>query len=60
MYFDTKRIDERNILIYNIGGSSLDVSIITIQEQMFEVRSMNGNTQLGGENFLQRLIDHCK
>lgn len=60
MYYDTMRTDERKVLIYNIGGSSLDVAIIAIQEQMFEVKSMNGNTHLGGENFLQRLIEYCK
>jgi molecular chaperone DnaK (HSP70) len=51
--------DDRNILIINIGGSSLDVAVIAIEEQLFEVKSMHGDTALGGHDFVKRLMDHC-
>jgi heat shock 70kDa protein 1/2/6/8 len=44
--------------VINLGGGSLDVAIITMQEQVFEVKSMFGDNSLGGVDFVQRLIDY--
>ena len=46
---DKKLQGEQNVLIYDLGGGTFDVSILSINEGLFEVRSTNGNTHLGGE-----------
>ncbi|KAI4502175.1 hypothetical protein M0802_002857 [Mischocyttarus mexicanus] len=53
---------ERNVLIFDLGGGTFDVSILTIDEgSLFEVKSTAGDTHLGGEDFDSRLVDHfCK
>jgi heat shock 70kDa protein 1/2/6/8 len=50
---------EKNVLIFDLGGGTFDVSILTIEDGIFEVRSTNGNTHLGGEDFDNRLVDYC-
>jgi L1 cell adhesion molecule like protein len=48
---------EKNVLIYDLGGGTFDVSILTIDEgSMFEVRSTAGDTHLGGEDFDNRMV----
>lgn len=59
IYNTNMSADERVILIYNLGGSSLDVAIISLQDQVFEVKATGGDTHLGGEDFLQRLIEYA-
>jgi len=49
---------EKNILVYDLGGGTFDVSILTIDEGVFEVRATNGDTHLGGEDFDQRIMQH--
>ncbi len=50
---------ERNVLIFDLGGGTFDVSILTIDEgSMFEVRSTAGDTHLGGEDFDNRMVSH--
>ncbi|XP_062580004.1 heat shock protein 68-like [Saccostrea cucullata] len=50
---------EKNVLIFDLGGGTFDVSILTIdQGSMFEVRSTAGDTHLGGEDFDNRLVNH--
>jgi len=49
---------ERNVLIFDLGGGTFDVSILTIEEGIFEVKSTAGDTHLGGEDFDNRLVDH--
>jgi L1 cell adhesion molecule like protein len=50
---------ERNVLIFDLGGGTFDVSILTIDEgSLFEVRSTAGDTHLGGEDFDNRLVNH--
>jgi len=49
---------ERNILVYDLGGGTFDVSILTIDEGVFEVLATNGDTHLGGEDFDQRIMDY--
>ena len=50
---------EKNVLIFDLGGGTFDVSILTIDEgSLFEVRSTAGDTHLGGEDFDARLVEH--
>merc|ERR1711957_967949 len=51
--------DERNVLIFDLGGGTFDVSILTLEEGLFEVRATNGHTHLGGEDFDNRLVEYC-
>jgi molecular chaperone DnaK len=46
------------IAVFDLGGGTFDVSILEISDGVFEVRSTNGDTYLGGEDFDQRLVDH--
>ena len=46
------------IAVYDLGGGTFDISILEIGDGVFEVKSTNGNTHLGGDNFDQRLIDY--
>jgi L1 cell adhesion molecule like protein len=52
-------LGERSILIFDLGGGTLDVSLLTIDEGVFEVKATAGNMHLGGEDFDNRLVDHC-
>merc|ERR1712228_927768 len=49
---------ESNVLIFDLGGGTFDVSILTIDGGIFEVKSTAGDTHLGGEDFDNRLVDH--
>ena len=49
---------ERNVLIFDLGGGTFDVSLLTIEEGIFEVKATAGDTHLGGEDFDQRLMNH--
>merc|ERR1711981_722795 len=50
--------DERHILVFDLGGGTFDVSLLTIAEGVFEVVATNGDTHLGGEDFDQRVMEH--
>ncbi|KAG9455902.1 hypothetical protein H6P81_000410 [Aristolochia fimbriata] len=52
------RSGERNILIFDLGGGTFDVSLLTIEEGIFEVKATAGDTHLGGEDFDNRLVNH--
>ncbi len=49
---------EKNILVFDLGGGTFDVSLLTIDEEIFEVKATAGNTHLGGEDFDNRLVRH--
>jgi heat shock protein 5 len=49
---------EKNILVYDLGGGTFDVSILAIDDGIFEVVATNGDTHLGGEDFDQRVMEH--
>merc|ERR1712113_894309 len=49
---------ESNVLIFDLGGGTFDVSILNIEGGIFEVKSTAGDTHLGGEDFDNRLVDH--
>merc|ERR1712165_524082 len=49
---------ECNVLIFDLGGGTFDVSILTIEDGIFEVKATAGDTHLGGEDFDNRMVDH--
>ena len=49
---------ERNVVIFDLGGGTFDVSLLTIEEGIFEVKATAGDTHLGGEDFDNRLLNH--
>merc|ERR1712146_136363 len=53
-----KKGSEKNVLIFDLGGGTFDVSLLTIEEGIFEVKATAGDTHLGGEDFDQRLVAH--
>ena len=55
---DKKSDKEKNVLIFDLGGGTFDVSLLTIEEGIFEVKSTAGDTHLGGEDFDNRLVNH--
>lgn len=56
---DKKSSQEKNVLIFDLGGGTFDVSLLTIEEGIFEVKATNGHTHLGGEDFDNRLVEYC-
>jgi len=56
---DRQQAQERNILIFDLGGGTFDVSLLAIEEGIFEVKATNGHTHLGGEDFDNKLVDYC-
>ncbi|GAB5591170.1 Hsp70 chaperone [Umbelopsis nana] len=55
---DKKVEGERNVLIFDLGGGTFDVSLLTIEDGIFEVKATAGDTHLGGEDFDNRLVNH--
>ncbi|CAF9904719.1 MAG: hypothetical protein GOMPHAMPRED_002925 [Gomphillus americanus] len=53
-----KKGEERQIVVYDLGGGTFDVSLLQIEDGVFEVLATAGDTHLGGEDFDQRVIDH--
>merc|ERR1712133_124713 len=49
---------ESNVLIFDLGGGTFDVSILSIDDGIFEVKATAGDTHLGGEDFDNRMVDH--
>jgi len=55
---DKKAAGESNVLIFDLGGGTFDVSLLTIDDGIFEVKATAGDTHLGGEDFDNRLVNH--
>merc|ERR1711907_233378 len=55
---DKKATGERNVLIFDLGGGTFDVSLLTIDDGIFEVKATAGDTHLGGEDFDNRMVNH--
>ena len=55
---DNKTDKERNIVIYDVGGGTLDVTLLTLDDGIFEVKATSGDTHLGGEDFDANLVQH--
>merc|ERR1712173_76518 len=53
-----KGAKESNVLIFDLGGGTFDVSILSIEGGIFEVKATAGDTHLGGEDFDNRMVDH--
>ena len=53
---DRQAATEKNILIFDLGGGTFDVSLLSIEEGIFEVKATNGHTHLGGEDFDNKLL----
>jgi len=49
---------EKNVLIFDLGGGTFDVSLLTIEDEIFEVKATAGDTHLGGEDFDNRFVDY--
>lgn len=56
--YGLKNDKAQTIVVYDLGGGTFDVSILTIEDGVFEVKSTNGNTMLGGEDFDMRIMKH--
>jgi heat shock 70kDa protein 1/2/6/8 len=55
---DRRVSGELNILIFDLGGGTFNVALLTIEEGIFEVKAVAGDTHLGGEDFNNRLVNH--
>lgn len=55
---DNKKNTEQNVLIFDLGGGTFDVSLLSIDDGVFEVKATAGDIHLGGEDFDTRLVDH--
>jgi L1 cell adhesion molecule like protein len=55
---DKKNTREKNVLIFDLGGGTFDVSVLVIDNGVFEVKSTAGDTHLGGEDFDNRIVSH--
>merc|ERR1719273_2708173 len=53
-----KKSGEKNIVVFDLGGGTFDVSLLTIDNGVFEVVATAGDTHLGGEDFDQKLMEH--
>ena len=56
---DKKGEGEKNVLIFDLGGGTFDVSLLTIDDGIFEVKATAGDTHLGGEDFDNKLVEYC-
>ena len=50
---------EENVLIFDLGGGTLNISLLSIEDGLFEVKATDGNLHLGGEDFDNRLMEYC-
>lgn len=50
---------ERHVLIFDLGGGTFDVSLLTMEQGLFEVKATAGDTHLGGEDFDNRMVEYC-
>lgn len=57
--FENKTTDEFNCLVFDLGGGTFDVSLLSIEDGIFEVKATAGDTYLGGTDFDSRLIAYC-
>ena len=56
---DKQKQGEKNVLIFDLGGGTFDLSLLTLDEGVFEVKATAGDTHLGGEDFDNKLVDYC-
>jgi L1 cell adhesion molecule like protein len=56
---DSKERGAKTVLVYDMGGGTFDVSLLEIEDGVFEVKATAGDTHLGGEDFTNRLLNYC-
>jgi L1 cell adhesion molecule like protein len=56
--FDQANVEERNVLIFSLGGGCCNVSALTIEDDIIETKSVCGNNHLGGCDFDNRMVKH--
>jgi L1 cell adhesion molecule like protein len=56
---EKKNYNQRNILIFDLGGGTFDVSVLSLDQGVFSVKATNGHTHLGGEDIDNRLVEFC-
>jgi heat shock protein 1/8 len=56
---DKMGVGKKNVLIFDLGGGTADLSLLTIEDGTFKVKVVAGDTHLGGEDFDNRLLEHC-
>lgn len=56
--YGLNKAEEKNVLVFDLGGGTFDVSLLTIDDGFFEVRATNGDTHLGGEDFDNNMMRH--
>lgn len=56
--YESDKEEDRNILVYDLGGGTFDVSLVTVEDGVVEVKSSHGDTKLGGDDFDNLLIDY--
>ena len=57
--FDNQFEGEKNVLIFDLGGGTFSVSLLTIEDGIFRVEATNGDNHLGGVDFDNKIIDYC-
>ena len=55
---ESLEMEERNVLVFDLGGGTFDVSLLAIEDGVFEVKATSGDTHLGGEDFDNRMVNH--
>lgn len=55
---DRAKSKEMNVLVFDLGGGTFDVSLLTIDDGVFEVLATSGDTHLGGEDFDQKITEY--
>jgi L1 cell adhesion molecule like protein len=56
---DKQKCGEKNVLIFDLGGGTFDVSLLSIDGGVFEVKATAGDTHLGGEDFDSKIVEYC-
>lgn len=56
---DKNVTEERMVLIFDLGGGTFDVSLLQIEDGLFQVKATSGDTHLGGEDFDNKLVEYC-
>lgn len=51
--------DERTVIIFDLGGGTLDITLLTMENNVFMVKATSGDTHLGGEDFDNRIVEYC-
>ena len=58
--YETSHTGRKRVLVYDLGGGTFDVSVVSIEENVVEVLASHGNNHLGGDDFDQKIVDHLR